>query len=191
MKGRNLDNASNRNLYFALIMALPIFKATKQDARQLSDLVNSAYRGESSKQGWTTEADLLDGTRTTEELMEETLQRSDTTILKYVDDNSIKACVEIRQSGEKLYLGMLTVSPTMQSKGLGKVMLHAAEAEAKILRCHSIYMTVISVRQELIEWYQRQGYLDTGERKPFVLPDERWGIPKMKLEFMVLEKLLA
>jgi ribosomal protein S18 acetylase RimI-like enzyme len=168
-----------------------IHKATKQDAKELSNLVNSAYRGESSKQGWTTEADLLDGTRTTPELMEEILQRSDTSILKYVDDNSILACVELRKSGDKLYLGMLTVSPSIQSKGLGKAMLRAAEEEAIAIGCQSIYMTVISVRKELIEWYQRQGYVDKGERKPFVLPDERWGIPKMKLEFMVLEKMVS
>ena len=179
------------NFIFCRSMSPHIFKATKQDAHQLSNLVNSAYRGESSKQGWTTEADLLDGTRTTQELMEEILQRQDTTILKYVNDHTILACVELRQSDEKLYLGMLTVSPSMQSKGLGKDMLKAAEAEAKALGCRSIFMTVISVRQELIEWYQRHGYADTGQRKPFVLPDERWGIPKKKLEFMVLEKGLV
>ena len=37
--------------------------ATPADVPALVALVNSAYRGESSRAGWTTEADLLDGQR--------------------------------------------------------------------------------------------------------------------------------
>jgi hypothetical protein len=51
-------------------------------------------------------------------------------------------------------------------------------------------MTVISVRKELIDWYIRHGYQLTGERKPFIVPDTRWGVPKKQLEFVVLEKKL-
>ncbi len=167
-----------------------ITKATPEDAPALDKLVNSAYRGDSSRQGWTTEADLLDGTRTDAAAITELIQNPSITVLKYVNENEIQGCVELRNEHGKLYLGMLTVQPHLQGKGIGKQLLIAAEEEAKKQKCASIFMTVISVRQELINWYNRLGYQLTGERKPFAFNDPRFGQPKMKLEFVVLEKKL-
>lgn len=172
-------------------MSFTISKATFQDVDQLNELVNSAYRGNSSRQGWTTEADLLDGTRTTPDLIAELLGKPNTTILKYVESGQLLACVELRKDADKLYLGMLTVSPTLQGKGIGNVLLKAAEGEAKAHGCNKIYMTVISVRESLIAWYKRHGYEETGERKPFAVPDTRWGVPKQPLEFIVLQKSIS
>jgi ribosomal protein S18 acetylase RimI-like enzyme len=171
-------------------MAFTITKAAIEDANRLNELVNSAYRGETSRQGWTTEADLLDGTRITSDLLTEILSQSNTTILKYEENGRLMACVELRIDNGKLYLGMLTVSPGLQGKGIGKILMKAAEEEATKMGCSAIYMTVIASRMELIDWYKRQGYQETGERKPFNFPDKRWGIPKAKLEFIVLEKLM-
>ena len=168
-------------------MVLP---ATLEDAPVLSNLVNSAYRGDSSRQGWTTEADLLDGTRTDTHAIEYLLGRPGTTILKYVERATILGCVELDRKGDQLYLGMLTVQPDLQGKGIGKELLKAAEEEARKQKCTGIFMTVISVRRELIDWYIRHGYSDTGQRKPFEVPDSRWGTPKIKLEFAVLAKKL-
>jgi ribosomal protein S18 acetylase RimI-like enzyme len=165
-----------------------ITKAVVEDAPELNSLVNSAYRGDSSRQGWTTEADLLDGTRIDATGIAELIQTQGSTLLKYVEDNEILGCVELKKSERKLYLGMLTVRPNLQGKGIGKELLKAAEAEAKSQSCTAIYMTVISVRKELIDWYVRHGYQLTGERKPFAFTDPRFGQPKMKLEFVVLEK---
>jgi ribosomal protein S18 acetylase RimI-like enzyme len=167
-----------------------ITPATLTDAAAIENLVNSAYRGEDAKQGWTTESDLLDGTRIVKELVEELIQKPNTTILKCEENNELLGCVELRKEGTKLYLGMLSVRPYQQSKGIGKKLLQAAEVHAKQHECSSIFMTVIDGRTELIDWYIRHGYHLTGERKPFVLPDERWGIPKKHLEFVVLEKHL-
>lgn len=161
------------------------------DAPTIHQLVNSAYRGEGSKQGWTTEADLLDGTRIDEAGVADLLAKPGTTILKYVEDNLILGCVELRKEKDKLYLGMLTVAPNKQGKGIGKKLLLAGEEHAKSLGIRTMMMTVISVRKELIDWYVRHGYKLTGERKPFVVPDKRWGIPKQTLEFVVLEKHLT
>jgi ribosomal protein S18 acetylase RimI-like enzyme len=83
---------------------------------------------------------------------------------------------------------MLSVAPNTQGKGIGKKLMAAAEDHARSLGITAIFMTVISVRKELIDWYVRHGYRLTGERKPFVVPDTRWGIPKQQLEFVVLEK---
>jgi ribosomal protein S18 acetylase RimI-like enzyme len=167
-----------------------ITKAVVEDAPELNSLVNSAYRGDSSRQGWTTEADLLDGTRIDANGIAELIKTQGTTLLKYVDEDKILGCVELKKSEGKLYLGMLTVRPNLQGKGIGKALLNAAEVEAKNQTCSSIYMTVISVRKELIDWYIRHGYQLTGERKPFAFTDPRFGQPKMKLEFVVMEKKL-
>lgn len=167
-----------------------ISRAQLSDASAISHLVNSAYRGDSSRQGWTTEADLLDGTRTDTDAIHELISRPGTTLLKYTENNTIIGCVELVTHGKQLYLGMLTVQPGLQGKGIGKQLLSAAEQEAARQMCTALFMTVISVRTELIDWYKRHGYQETGERKPFVVPDTRWGIPKQKLEFIVLRKQL-
>jgi ribosomal protein S18 acetylase RimI-like enzyme len=169
---------------------IAISPATVQDASRLNKLVNSAYRGEEAKQGWTTEADLLDGTRIDEAALKELIQKPDTTVLMYEEDGELLGCVELRKEGNKLYLGMLSVKPNTQGKGIGKKLLQAAEEFAKQVLCTAITMNVIDGRQELIDWYIRHGYHLTGERKPFIVPDERWGIPKRKLEFVLLEKML-
>jgi ribosomal protein S18 acetylase RimI-like enzyme len=169
-------------------MDYQIATAKALDAPALNKLVNSAYRGDSSKQGWTTEADLLDGTRIDEAALLDLIERANTTVLVYKEDNLLLGCVELRKEDEKLYLGMLSVQPNTQGKGIGKKLLVAAETHAHQIGCKKIHMTVISVRQELIDWYVRHGYRLTGVKKPFIIPDSRWGIPKQQLEFVVLEK---
>lgn len=160
------------------------------DCEEISNLVNSAYRGDHSRRGWTTEADLLDGTRTDADALRDIIQRPGTTILKYVADNKIAGVVELAIQGDRLYLGMLTVEPDTQGQGIGKVMMTAAEEFARSKNCRKIFMTVITERAELLAWYVRRGYVDTGERKPFNFGDPRFGSPKKKLEFAVLEKSL-
>lgn len=171
-------------------MSFHIIPATLADISTINQLVNSAYRGEGAKQGWTTEADLIDGTRIDERILEELIKRLDTTILTYRVENIILACVELRIEGNKLYLGMLTVRPNLQGKGVGKKLLQAAEAYAREHNCQAVFMSVISIRSELIAWYERHGYKLTGERKPFLAPDDRWGIPRLTLEFVMMEKVL-
>ena len=169
---------------------MPISKATHRDIPELVRLVNSAYRGEGSKKGWTTEADLLDGIRTDEHSLKEMMEKPGAVILKCVDkNNNLSGSVYLQKQDEKLYLGMLTVSPELQAKGIGKQLLEASENQANIVGCTSIKMTVISVRGELIAWYERHGYRRTGDTEPFPV-DEKFGIPKQQLEFVVMEKRL-
>jgi len=167
-----------------------ILPATENDLPQLTALVNSAYRGEGSKQGWTTEADLLDGQRTDENELGKQLKEEGNTILKYTErNNNILACVYLHKKGTAMYLGMLTVSPALQANGIGKQLLTAAEQFAAGQGCQTIEMTVISVRDELIAWYNRRGYHSTGETKPFPT-ESKFGIAKQHLEFIVMEKKL-
>ena len=168
-----------------------ISAATISDIPSLLILLNSAYRGESSKQGWTSEAHLIAGdVRTDEENLSEVINRPGSIMLKYANaSGEIIGCVNLQQHDDKVYLGMLSVSPHLQGGGIGKQLLFAAEEYAKHHLFYSIYMTVISVRTELIDWYKRHGYLDTGKRKAF-REDGLTGKHLQPLEFMVLEKKL-
>lgn len=171
-------------------MDYKIAPASAEDVPVLNKLVNSAYRGESSRKGWATEADLIDGTRIDESAMLDLIRDENTTILKYVENNEILGCVELRIENESLYLGMLTVNPDLQAKGIGKILMTAGEDFGRRNNCKKVKMTVVSVRDKLIAWYERHGYSLTGERKPFKMPDERFGIPRQPLEFVVMEKYL-
>jgi ribosomal protein S18 acetylase RimI-like enzyme len=162
--------------------------AKTEDIGQLNLLINSAYRGESSKKGWTTEEHLLGGIRTNEQLLSNLLTKKENRIFKYSIDNQLIGCVLLESMNENLYLGMLTVSPEHQAKGIGKIMLEESEKIAKLEKFKAIEMTVISVRHELIAFYERRGYKNTGKTKPFPMNDDNFGQPKQQLEFIVLEK---
>src|SRR5689334_7849972 len=164
--------------------------ATDKDILQLVQLINSAYRGEEAKKGWTHEADLIEGNKRIDEIsLKEILQNPDAVILKISEQERIIGCVYLEQKRNHMYLGMLTVSPTIQGKGTGKKLLRAAEDYAAEKNCRLIEMTVISARTELIQWYERNGYHNTGITKPF--PDDgRFGKTRRKIEFIVMEKQL-
>lgn len=160
----------------------------RNDIEALVNLVNSAYRGESSKMGWTTEADLLDGQRTNLQSIQNILQQPGAILLTAKDETRrLLGCVYLHQQAKVLYLGMLTVAPDIQGKGIGNQLLLAAEKYAQKNNCNTIRLTVIDVRQELIDWYKRKDYQSTGEIQPFP-SDPKFGLPKQPLQFMVLEK---
>ncbi|NOW93935.1 GNAT family N-acetyltransferase [Mucilaginibacter sp. SG564] len=170
---------------------MSITKATLADVPELNVLVNRAYRGEESKKGWTSEADMLDGIRIDETMLKEYFSNEAITILKYTDDNGvITGCVYLEVKGPKLYLGMFSVSPVLQGKGVGRALLQEAEILAKQFNCHTITMTVISTRAELISWYERRGYVFTGEIQPFH-DHGRFGSPKQHIELIVMEKAIV
>jgi GNAT superfamily N-acetyltransferase len=163
--------------------------AERRDVDAIVALVESAYRGDVSRAGWTTEADLLGGRRTG---ADEVGPLVDAGALLVVDrEGALIASVLVRrETSERAYLGMLTVRPTAQASGLGSALLAAAESHARdVLGARTLRMTVISVRAELLAWYARRGYALTGERAPFPYGDPRFGEPKREdLEFVVLEK---
>jgi ribosomal protein S18 acetylase RimI-like enzyme len=164
--------------------------ATINDIPQLLQLINNAYRGEEAKKGWTHEADLIDGTvRTDAASLNELIQKPSAVLLKYELDDIVVGCVYLEKEANNLYLGMLSVSSQRQAQGIGKKLLKAADEYAKQNGCEKIEMTVISVRNELIAWYERNGYQRTSKTKPFPA-DGRFGNPREKLEFIYLDKQL-
>lgn len=170
--------------------------ATADDAVALEALVNSAYRGDSSRAGWTTEADLLGGQRVDVDGLRALIARGaldgGAVVLVHEDAAGLAACVELEPRGEGCYLGMLTIRPTSQAGGLGRRLLEAAERfAAERFGTREMQMTVIVQRTELLAWYERRGYRRTGERRPFPYGDPRFGLPKRPdLEFEVLSKRL-
>lgn len=168
---------------------MSILIANTNDIPAIVSLLDSAYRGEGSKAGWTSEADLFYGNKRTDEFrIRESMNIPGAIFLKFSNDqNIITGCVFLQKKKDKLYLGMLSVSPTAQAKGIGKQLLKEAEEYARKQNCSTIFMTVISIRQELITWYERHGYSKTGETLPFP-NEESSSRPKENLEMIVLEK---
>jgi GNAT superfamily N-acetyltransferase len=166
--------------------------ARAADVAAIVALVESAYRGDASRAGWTTEADLLDGQRVDAIGVAEIIMRRGSRVLIAQAGAEMLACCHLERQGNACYFGMFSVKPTRQGGGVGKRMLAEAERLAREeWKCTRMEMTVISVRDELVAWYERRGYRRSGRYKPFPYGDERFGIPKRPdLRFEVLVKRL-
>lgn len=174
-------------------MANPILirTATADDVASLHALVERAYRGEAAREGWTHEADLLDGQRTDRAALDDMLADPRQHILVASVDDVLVGCVLVADQGKgTCYLGMLSVEPSLQAGGLGKRLIEAAEQTARSqFGADCMEMTVIRQRGELIAYYERRGYRLTGEERPFPLDNPRFGIPRTRqLAFVVMAK---
>jgi len=167
--------------------------ATSADLTDTIALVESAYRGDASRAGWTTEADLLDGQRTDAEEVAGILEDTDARLLLVTHRREVVGCVMLRREAGGAYIGMLAVRPSLQALGIGKRLLAEAEEKAGIVfGAKRSRMTVIEQRQDLIAWYVRRGYLVTTRTEPFPYGNPRFGLPRRPdLRFVVLEKVLA
>ncbi|RZJ24157.1 MAG: GNAT family N-acetyltransferase [Brevundimonas sp.] len=173
---------------------LTIRDAVASDISALHALVESAYRGEASRAGWTTEADLLDGQRTDPDDIASILSDPEQGLLTAWDGDRLVGCILIARRGEGIgYFGMLSVSPALQNAGLGRKLVQIAEQTmADRFGARRVRISVIPQRDTLIGWYERLGYAATGETLPFPYGDERFGRPlRDDLSFIVMEKALA
>jgi GNAT superfamily N-acetyltransferase len=154
--------------------------ATVMDLPKLSHLVNSGYRGEYSKKGWTTEAHFLDGQRTDEGILKTLIEEPDQWIEIFFETSpkDFFACVLMKKEFEHLYFGMLTVEPLQQGKGWGSLIIRSVEEKAISLGISSVKLTVLHNRPELIAYYERRGYVATGNWENFP-EDPAFGIPKL------------
>jgi len=167
--------------------------ATDADVDALVALIESAYRGDASRAGWTTEADILEGQRTDPEGVLAVIKSPDSRLLTVERDGRVVACCQLEHRGTHAYFGMFAVSPALQGGGLGKVIIAEAERMAReTWGVDEMHMTVISVRNDLIAWYERRGYRRTGRMTPFPYGDERFGVPQRDdLQFELLVKELG
>jgi GNAT superfamily N-acetyltransferase len=166
-------------------------KAELVDAEAIASLINSAYRGESSRRGWTTEADLLQGLRTTPQAVADIIRRPDAFMLIGVLNDEIVAtlCAELQilAGHNTAHFGMIAVKPSLQGRGYGKLLIQAAETmTSRQWGVAGYHMAVISLRHELIDFYGRRGYKPTGELRDFPLNPELWqpNVENMTLQYL-------
>lgn len=175
---------------------LNFYKAELVDAEAVAQLINSAYRGESSHKGWTTEANILDGLRTTTTEIGKIIKRKDAFMLigVYRDEIVATICCEWQELAfqNTVHFGMIAVKPSLQNKGYGKQMIQAAEAICiREWRVVGFHMAVISIRHELIAFYERLGYKRTGEFADFPVKSELWQPKVAGLNLQYLAKLVV
>ena len=173
-------------------------RALASDVAAVVQLVHSAYRGESSRVGWTTEADLLDGQRTDPEEVAELVQDEGKRLILSELSGELCGCILVsrvqqREPPVAAHIGMFAVRPTLQGRGLGKGLLAEAERVARSdFSAERAEMTVIEQRPDILAWYQRLGYARTGASEPFPYGNPRFGLPRRPdLRFLVLAKPLA
>lgn len=171
---------------------LQMHHALATDIPELVLLINSAYRGETSKQGWTTEADLIEGDRMNINSLTGMMEEPDVIVRKCVANNSrIVGCVCLELRHDELYISLLTVSPEIQAKGIGKLIMHDAENLARKRKLPNLALEVISVRKELMAYYIRLGFRLTGEKFEFPTDNKFGSRPLQKLELVELKKRIG
>lgn len=167
--------------------------AATADIPALHGLIESAYRGEASRAGWTTEADLLDGQRTDPAELADILADPEQALLTAWRGEDLVGCVLIADRGEGTgYFGMLSIRPTLQGGGLGRRLVQAAQAAlADRFGARRVRISVFPQRETLIAWYERLGYRMTGATLPFPYDEPRFGLPRRDdLYFVVMEHRL-
>ena len=170
---------------------MQIQQAKLKHAESLVELINTTYRGDSSRLGWTTEADLLDGLRTDLADITRLLVTSDSMILIAEQNQQLIGSVHLQRNDDYGQLGMLSVKPILQNQGIGKQLISAAEAIAQQQwEVNKMRMAVIPCREQLIAYYQRRGYVRTGETIPFPVNPDLWTPKVSGLCLEWLEKVL-
>lgn len=173
-------------------MTLQYRPAVIADVADIVALVQSAYRGEASRAGWTTEADFLDGQRTDADEVSALVNVAGQAVLLAVDTDRIVGCCHVKaQAGGRCYFGMFAIDPPRQGQGVGDALFRQAEAWARDMAATEMAMQVIDIRDSLIAYYERRGYRRTGQKIPFPYGNSRFGLPRVSdLRFELLTKAL-
>ena len=150
--------------------------ARKADAAALVDLIERAYRGPEAAGKWTSEASLLTGPRTNTDEIIALIDREDSRFILAEQDGTLAGCCLVQgmnrdpqQAGvTAAYFGMFAIEPGAHGGGIGKIVIAEAERRvAELWDANQMVMTVINLRHELIAWYERRGYRQTGATLPF------------------------
>lgn len=166
------------------------FFASLAGAPEVAALIERAYRGPEARKGWTNEAELLEGPRSSLAEVEGLIGDPASRFLTAFDGDTLVGCVLLQKHGAGAYFGMFAISPDIQGGGLGKAMIAEAErAVRELWSARFLRLTVISLRTGLIEWYERRGFVQTGEHEPFPF-EEATGALRTDFDLIVLQKPL-
>lgn len=174
-------------------MEITLLKAESADLPAVAALMNAAFRGTPSDRSWSVETGYISGERTNETLLREELaEGAHLLLVRDAVTSLLQGCVSLRAlSPERWYLGSLTIHPELQNAGFGRVLLDAAEKYAAQQGACEVEMTVVNLRDSLLAWYERRGYVRTGEMRDFPYGDDRFGTPlRDDLQFVVLTRRL-
>ena len=153
-----------------------IRSANEADAEHIVTLINDAFR--------VAESFFIDGDRITLKEVLEHLQAGE--FLLAEDNNRLIACVYLEPRGERTYLGLLSVDPTLQKGGIGSLLMTAAEDRSRERNAKYIDILTVSLREELPAFYGKRGYVKTGT-SPF--PSEVK--TKLPVHFVHMTKRIA
>nr|WP_313975339.1 N-acetyltransferase [uncultured Psychrobacter sp.] len=193
-------------------------QAEASDIDALEQLLNRCYR---QAEGWTNEADLVGGIRTTKDELLAVINDPKHYVFIYPktttgerdgkETGELLGCIAVdikddadkneNASKKKAYIGMFAVLPELQGLGVGHQILQAAETfaqrhlqantQASAQNPARLTMSILSHRPELLAYYQRRGYQLNGNSMPFPV-DGNNGEPKCQdLELLELEKLVS
>lgn len=164
--------------------------ATPSDAERVHSLIERAYRGTVAATGWTNETELLEGPRSTLGEVAGIIADPQSRFVLAIANGSLIASALIKKYKDGAYFGMFAVDPDLQQGGIGKMHIARCEADARRLwNAKFLRLTVISLRDELISWYERRGFVRTGEHEPFPF-DEAPGALRTDFDLVVLQKPL-
>jgi predicted N-acetyltransferase YhbS len=126
--------------------------AVLADAEKITSVINAAFR--------IVEGFFVDGDR----IKLDEVQRSFATgaFLVAVDDDRVIGCVYVESRGERAYLGLLSVDPECQQKGLGSRLMTAAEAYCAQGGARFMDIYIVNLRTELPPFYRQRGYVENG-----------------------------
>jgi N-acetylglutamate synthase-like GNAT family acetyltransferase len=129
-----------------------IRQATEADAENIVALINAAFQ--------IVESFFVEGKRITLKEVLEHFQLGE--FLLAEDNNRLIACVYLEPRGERTYLGLLSVDPTLQRAGIGSLLMTAAEDRWRERNAKYIDILTVSLREELSDFYGKRGYVKTG-----------------------------
>ncbi|KAL3896297.1 MAG: hypothetical protein SGCHY_004166 [Lobulomycetales sp.] len=150
-------------------MDISIRPARLRDVEEACKCIHSAYR-ENQPGAWTSESHILSGQRISSDEFRSLVQTEadlPRIIVAELSDSQIVGTleIEIEQPGKSVVLGLFSVSPAMQSNGIGKRLLTNAIDRAREAGYSVAVMYLIELRADLLQWYVKFGFRETGETK--------------------------
>jgi GNAT superfamily N-acetyltransferase len=147
------------------------------DVAAIAALVNTAYA---------VEAFFVKGPRVAEDEVRHHLETG--AFLLAGKPPVLAGCVYVEPRGAIGYFGLLSVAPTLQGRGLGRRLVAAAEESLRAAGCREVQILVVNLREELLSFYGRLGYVEAGT-EPF--PKSESGRLTSPCHFVVMRKSLA